>query len=104
MLPLCRQWSWPLWLPVQFFGIFPDSVLVDNDSSAPWSEELEQKLFSSAVGEQCALITPAINAGICHASGVFLQPLLVYAQLAPGHTKVLGMCKHQEAGAWRTEQ
>ena len=49
---LCRQWSWPLWLPVQFFGIFPDSVLVDNDSSAPWSEELEQKLFSSAVGEQ----------------------------------------------------
>ncbi len=47
----CRQWSWPLWLPVQFFGIFPDSTLVDNDSSAPWSEELEQKLFSSAVGE-----------------------------------------------------
>ncbi|CAL5218999.1 g754 [Coccomyxa viridis] len=45
-----RQWSWPLWLPVQFFGIFPDSTLVDNDSSAPWSEELEQKLFSSAVG------------------------------------------------------
>ena len=46
-----RQWSWPLWLPVQFFGIFPDSILVDNDSSAPWSAELEQKLFSSAVGE-----------------------------------------------------
>lgn len=47
-----RQWSWPLWLPVQFFGIFPDSVLVDNDSSAPWADELKQKLFSSAVGEQ----------------------------------------------------
>ena len=46
-----RQWSWPLWLPVQFFGIFPNSILVDNDSSAPWSEDLEQKLFSSAVGE-----------------------------------------------------
>lgn len=49
---LCRQWSWPLWLPVQFFGIFPDSTLIDNDSKAPWSDELEQKLFSSAVGEQ----------------------------------------------------
>lgn len=37
---------------MQFFGIFPDSVLVDNDSSAPWAEELKQKLFSSAVGKQ----------------------------------------------------
>ena len=76
---LCRQWSWPLWLPVQFVGIFPDSVLVDNDSSAPWSEELEQKLFSSAVGEQYALKIPTITAGIWHDSGVFLPPLLIYA-------------------------
>ncbi|EIE22041.1 hypothetical protein COCSUDRAFT_16894 [Coccomyxa subellipsoidea C-169] len=45
-----RQWSWPLWLPVQFFGIFPSSILVDNDASTPWADELEQKIFSSAVG------------------------------------------------------
>ena len=61
---LCRQWSWPLWLPVQFFGIFPDSLLVDNDSTAPWSGELEQKLFSSAVGEQFIISIPAKTASI----------------------------------------
>ena len=48
---LCRQWSWPLWLPVQFFGIFPTTVLKDNDASTPWADEIEQKLFASAVGE-----------------------------------------------------
>ncbi|BDA42088.1 hypothetical protein COCOBI_02-8900 [Coccomyxa sp. Obi] len=45
-----RQWSWPLWLPVQFFGIFPSSILKDNDTTTPWADELEQKIFSSAVG------------------------------------------------------
>ncbi|CAL8461607.1 g1138 [Coccomyxa elongata] len=45
-----RQWSWPLWLPVQFFGIFPSSILRDNDTTTPWADELEQKIFSSAVG------------------------------------------------------
>ena len=47
---MIRQWSWPLWLPVQFFGIFPSSILTDNDTSTPWADELEQKIFSSAVG------------------------------------------------------
>lgn len=45
-----RQWSWPLWLPVQFLGIFPSSVLRDGDTTTPWAGEIEQKLFSSAVG------------------------------------------------------
>ncbi len=47
---MTRQWSWPLWLPVQFFGIFPSSILRDNDTTTPWADELEQKIFSSAVG------------------------------------------------------
>ena len=46
-----RQWSWPLWLPVQFFGIFPDSVLSNDDTSTAWAGEIEQKVFASAVGE-----------------------------------------------------
>ena len=76
---LYRQWSWPLWLPVQFFGIFPDSVLVDNDSSTPWSEELEQKLFSSAVGEQCIISIPASTAGISsHESSKRLSAFLAF--------------------------
>ncbi|KAK9846457.1 hypothetical protein WJX81_004293 [Elliptochloris bilobata] len=45
-----RQWSWPLWLPVQFLGIFPKSVLRDSDTATPWAGEIEQKIFSSAVG------------------------------------------------------
>lgn len=45
-----RQWSWPLWLPVQFLGIFPSSVLRDRDLSTPWAGEIEQRIFSSAVG------------------------------------------------------
>ena len=49
---LRRQWSWPLWLPVQAFGIFPASVLVNDDASTPWADEIEQKIFASAVGEQ----------------------------------------------------
>lgn len=52
-----RQWSWPLWLPVQFFGIFPSSILVDNDTSTPWADELEQKIFSSAVGAALSPVT-----------------------------------------------
>ena len=65
-MSLYRQWSWPLWLPVQFFGIFPDSVLVDNDSAAPWAGELEQKLFSSAVGESpsCAAKIVSLTIGL----------------------------------------
>ncbi|KAI5665698.1 hypothetical protein M9H77_15551 [Catharanthus roseus] len=42
-----RQWSWPLNLPLEFFGIFRAKTLKDNDSSTPWSEEIEQKVLSS---------------------------------------------------------
>lgn len=42
-----RQWSWPLNLPLEFFGIFRAKTLKDNDTSTPWAEEIEQKILSS---------------------------------------------------------
>lgn len=42
-----RQWSWPLNLPLEFFGIFRSKILKDEDSSTPWADEIEQKVLSS---------------------------------------------------------
>ena len=42
-----RQWSWPLNLPLEFFGIFRAKTLKDEDLSTPWAEEIEQKVLSS---------------------------------------------------------
>ncbi|XAR71282.1 hypothetical protein NMG60_11028472 [Bertholletia excelsa] len=42
-----RQWSWPLNLPLEFFGIFRSRTLKDGDLSTPWADEVEQKVLSS---------------------------------------------------------
>ncbi|KAL8471671.1 hypothetical protein ACS0TY_029070 [Phlomoides rotata] len=42
-----RQWSWPVNLPLEFFGIFRSKILEDEDSSTPWGDEIEQKVLSS---------------------------------------------------------
>ncbi|XP_050380317.1 uncharacterized protein LOC126797678 [Argentina anserina] len=42
-----RQWSWPLNLPLEFFGIFRAKTLQDEDFSTPWANEIEQKVLSS---------------------------------------------------------
>ncbi|XP_010434985.1 PREDICTED: uncharacterized protein LOC104717959 isoform X2 [Camelina sativa] len=42
-----RQWSWPLNLPLEFFGIFRANIIKDGDLSTPWAEEIEQKVLSS---------------------------------------------------------
>ncbi|KAF3444829.1 hypothetical protein FNV43_RR14522 [Rhamnella rubrinervis] len=42
-----RQWSWPLNLPLAFFGIFRAKTLKDEDFTAPWADEIEQKILSS---------------------------------------------------------
>ncbi|KAK4279420.1 hypothetical protein QN277_011205 [Acacia crassicarpa] len=42
-----RQWSWPLNLPLEFFGIFRSKTLKDEDSSTPWADEIEHKILSS---------------------------------------------------------
>ncbi|CDP02284.1 unnamed protein product [Coffea canephora] len=41
-----RQWSWPLNLPLEFFGIFRAKTLKDDDTSTPWADEIEQKVLS----------------------------------------------------------
>jgi hypothetical protein len=43
------QWSWPINLPVQFFGIFPSGVLT-ADTTPPWADEIEHRPFASSVG------------------------------------------------------
>ncbi|OAY80010.1 uncharacterized protein LOC109708840 [Ananas comosus] len=42
-----RQWSWPINLPLEFFGIFRAKSLKDEDDSTPWADEIEQKIFSA---------------------------------------------------------
>ncbi|KAH0985009.1 hypothetical protein GBA52_012186 [Prunus armeniaca] len=42
-----RQWSWPLNLPLEFFGIFRAKTLKDDDLSTPWAYEIKQKVLSS---------------------------------------------------------
>ena len=44
-----RQWSWPVNLPVQFFGIFPKGV-VEAGATMPWQDEIDHRPFSSSVG------------------------------------------------------
>lgn len=56
-----RQWSWPINLPVQFFGIFPSGTLRTEDTSTPWSAEIEQKVLVSSVG-----IGPYIEVAFFH--------------------------------------
>lgn len=41
-----RQWSWPLNLPLEFFGIFRSKTLRDEDPTAPWADEIEHKVLS----------------------------------------------------------
>lgn len=41
-----RQWSWPLNLPLEFFGIFKARVLQDT-ASTPWADEIDLKVLSS---------------------------------------------------------
>ncbi|CAM0954637.1 unnamed protein product [Alopecurus aequalis] len=42
-----RQWSWPINLPLEFFGVFRSKPLVDEDRDTPWAAEIEQKVLSS---------------------------------------------------------
>ena len=47
---MCRQWTVPLQLPPQLLGIFAQGTLQDNDTQAPWSAEIEQKVFECSIG------------------------------------------------------
>lgn len=58
-----KQWSWPINLPPQLFGIFPtkDGILKNDDASTPWADEIEQKVLVSSVG-----IGPYIEVAFFH--------------------------------------
>lgn len=57
-----RQWSWPIPLPPQAFGIFSKGTLEDSDQTTPWAEEIEQKVFASSVGMRlCITHFPAMS-------------------------------------------
>jgi hypothetical protein len=56
-----RQWSWPLNLPPQAFGIFPAGELKSDDPDTPWAAEIDQKVLVSSVG-----IGPYIEAAFFH--------------------------------------
>jgi len=58
-----KQWSWPINLPPQLFGIFPTKggVLKSDDDTTPWSDEIEQKVLVSSVG-----IGPYIEVAFLH--------------------------------------
>lgn len=45
-----RQWSWPINLPVQLFGIFKPKTIRDDNDAAPWADEIDQKVLSCPVG------------------------------------------------------
>lgn len=62
-----RQWSWPLPLPVQFFGIFPTGgTITEEDQELPWSDELQHKIFVSAIGGASAGVGPYVEVVFLH--------------------------------------
>ena len=42
-----QQWSFPLNLPVQFYGIFPKGTLAHDDTTTPWGADFEQKVLAA---------------------------------------------------------
>jgi hypothetical protein len=42
-----QQWSFPLNLPVQFFGIFPKGTIRHDDNDTPWAADFEQKVLAA---------------------------------------------------------
>lgn len=59
-----RQWSWPINLPLEFFGIFRAKALVDEDESTPWFDEIEQKVLSAPEVGKIMLISQHFNLNI----------------------------------------
>ena len=61
-----RQWSWPINLPLEFFGIFRAKPLKDEDDATPWAAEIEQKVLSSPeVGIDPANVQRCFRSMLC---------------------------------------
>jgi len=74
-----QQWSWPIDLPQQLFGIFSVGDIKDSDTDAPWSTEIDQRLLNpkerlgfgySAV--ECAFFHKRTKTLICTDALVFV--------------------------------
>lgn len=48
-----HQWSFPLNLPVQLFGIFPAGTL-EEGGQYPWGDELDFRIFSANLAQGAA--------------------------------------------------
>ena len=49
----CRQWSWPVDLPLPLLGIFRARILTMSDTSGrdvPWADEIQFENFSESIG------------------------------------------------------
>ncbi len=79
-LLLHRQWSWPLPLPVQFLGIFPTGgTITDDEQELPWSDELDHKIFISAIGERVKSALASAGFLLHTKSPAFAVHLMVYS-------------------------
>ncbi|CAE8723368.1 unnamed protein product, partial [Polarella glacialis] len=74
-----QQWSWPIDLPQQAFGIFASGELKDRDGEAPWASEIEQRLLNpknrlgfSYSAAECAFFHKRSRTLICTDALVFV--------------------------------
>lgn len=47
---VCRQWSWPINLPLPLLGIFGAKTLYNSAADLPWSDELEHVSLAEKIG------------------------------------------------------
>lgn len=60
-----RQWSWPINLPLPLLGIFKAKIIRDDSTSAPWANEIDQKVLSCPIGELLPHRLTKKNSYIC---------------------------------------
>ena len=91
---------------MQFLGIFPSSVLRDGDLSTPWAGEIEQRIFSSAVGARSPshglkpLVLPSIGVSASvHTDERVIKSALPRSQ-ASAHTWSARFSINRRARSW----
>ena len=83
-----HQWSFPLDLPVQAFGIFPVGVLTPG-AAYPWGDELDFRTFSAnlARGARAVLCEP-IGEPIKQSAKLIGEPITGRAKTGTSHCTV----------------
>ncbi|KAL3157286.1 hypothetical protein ABBQ38_001518 [Trebouxia sp. C0009 RCD-2024] len=95
-----RQWSWPLPLPVQFFGIFPTGgTITEDDQELPWSDEIEHKIFISAIGGASAGVGPYVEVVFLHKQSKTLIVTDAVVCVPPSPPQVVRTANLLEAGS-----